>query len=370
MKLGMFLMPLHDPRAPVAPLLEEDRQCIIELDRLGYDEVWVGEHSSSTAEPITDPLQFLATVIHSTTQIRLGTGVLNLSQHHPMQMASNAAMFDNLSGGRFLLGIGPGGLASDMEAFGTLKADKNAMMVESMEMMQQLWAGEPPWNFNGKFWNFRIEKTMNPALGNGCIVKPLQKPHPEIFTTAMSAESWLAGIAGERGWGVISANFVSHHNTRKHWEIYRAGAERAGRRADWRKWRLARSVFVADSDAEAKAFLDRPGNSVRWYFNYFKQILGGAGRLSIIKPFDQELSDEACSVDWMLENIAITGSPATVLERLTAIVDDGGPFGGLLLAKADWDDRDAHLKSYRLMKEAVAPKLARYIEQTGERAAA
>lgn len=370
MKLGMFLMPLHDPEAPVAPLLEEDRQCIIELDRLGYDEVWVGEHSSSAAEPIADPLQFLATVIHATKNIHLGSGVLNLSQHHPLQMAANVGMFDNLSNGRFLLGIGPGGLATDMEAFGTMKADKNAMMVESMEMMQKLWAGEPPWKFDGQFWKFGIEKTVNVPLGNGRVVKPMQKPHPDIFTTAMSAESFLARIAGERGWGLISANFVSHRNVKRHWDFYREGAQKSGRPADWRKWRVARSVFVADSDAEAKAYLARPDASLRWYFGYFKRILGGANRLSIIKPFDQDLSDEACSVDWMLDNVAIAGSPGTVLERLTTLVDEIGPFGGLLTAKADWDDRAAHLKSYRLLKEAVAPKLARYIEQKSAKAAA
>jgi hypothetical protein len=75
------------------------------------------------------------------------------------------------------------------------------------------------------------------------------------------------------------------------------------------------------------------------------------------------MPDETVTVDWMLENIAIVGGPATVLARLVAIVDEVGPFGGLTLAKNDWDDRELNLKSYALMAEEVAPKLARYIEQ-------
>src|SRR3546814_2389681 len=99
MKLGLFLMPLHDPDKPLAPFLAEDRACVIELDKLGYDEVFVGEHYTATSEPITDPLQFLATLIPETRSIKLGTGVFNLPQHHPLQIAGNAALFANLSGG-------------------------------------------------------------------------------------------------------------------------------------------------------------------------------------------------------------------------------------------------------------------------------
>src|SRR3546814_10432124 len=100
MKLGLFRMPLHDPDNPLAPFLAEDRACVIELDKLGYDEVFVGEHYTATSEPITDPLQFLATLIPETRSIKLGTGVFNLPQHHPLQISGNAALFDNLSGGR------------------------------------------------------------------------------------------------------------------------------------------------------------------------------------------------------------------------------------------------------------------------------
>ena len=86
MKLGLFMMPLHDPDAALAPKLYEDRECIILLDQLGYDEVWVGEHYTALSE---SPFP------------------TRLPQHHPLQYAASAAQFDILSEGRFNMGIGP-----------------------------------------------------------------------------------------------------------------------------------------------------------------------------------------------------------------------------------------------------------------------
>ncbi len=117
MRLGLFMMPLHPPRKDYHQMLEEDLEAVIHADQLGFDDVWIGEHFSSMTEPITSPLTFLAKAIPLTKQIRLCTGVLNLPQQHPAVVAGFAAMFDHLADGRFLMGIGPGGLPSDFELF-------------------------------------------------------------------------------------------------------------------------------------------------------------------------------------------------------------------------------------------------------------
>lgn len=360
MKLGLFLMPLHDPAQPLAPKLREDRDCVIMLDELGYDEVFVGEHSTATSEPITDPLQFLASLIPVTKNIKLGTGVINLPQHHPLQIAGNAALFDVLSDGRLLMGIGPGGLGADMEVFGTLELDRNAMMVEAIDMVHQLWAGDPPWNIEGAFWQIKLENAVNTSLGHGCVIRPLQKPYPPVFTTAMNPKSGPAAIAGERGWGMISANFMPYGNARTHWETYCAGAEKAGLRPDPRQWRVGRSILVADSDAQAAEYLARENNSYWWYYDYFWRNLGSRGMLGIFKSSPDQ-PDSEITVNGMLSDVVISGSPKTVLDTLVQIVDEIGPFGGLLVAKKDWDDPAVHRKSFALLSEQVRPKLADYI---------
>ena len=101
-KLGLFTMPFHHPAREYATILEEDQEAIVLADRLGFTEAFVGEHASSGSERITSPLIFLATLIHRTRQIRLGTGVINLPQLHPATVAAHAAMFDHLSRGRLL----------------------------------------------------------------------------------------------------------------------------------------------------------------------------------------------------------------------------------------------------------------------------
>jgi len=369
MHLGLFLMPLHDPDAPLAPKLREDRECIIYLDQLGYDEVWVGEHCTATSEPIPDPLQFLATLIPVTRHIRLGTGVTNLPQHHPLQYACNAALFDLLSEGRFNMGIGPGGLGSDMEVYGTLTSDRNAMMVEAIDMVHKLWAGEPPWDLQGQFWNIQLQKTVNMSLGHGRVIKPVQKPYPPVFTTAMSPKSGPAGIAGERGWGLISANFMPYVNGRTHWQTYCEGAARAGLKPDRSKWRLARTILIADTDEQARAYLQRPGNSVWWYYDYFHRNLGGRGMLGIFKSRPEQ-PDSEITVQWMLDDIVVSGSPSTVLDRLVHIFDEVGPFGGLLAAKKDWDDPAIHKRSYQLLAETVMPRLRQHAASRALSAAA
>lgn len=118
MRLGYFTMPLHPLDREIAITLEEDRQAIILADKLGFHDAFVGEHLTDKAENVTNSMVFLATLIHQTSQIRLGTGTSNLSHSHPTLIASQAAMFDHLSKGRFIFGISPGALASDAEALG------------------------------------------------------------------------------------------------------------------------------------------------------------------------------------------------------------------------------------------------------------
>src|SRR2546426_5016989 len=78
--LGMFTMPFHHPARDYTTILDEDQEAILLADRLGFTEVFVGEHFSSWSERITSPLIFLATLINRTERIKFGTGVINMPQ--------------------------------------------------------------------------------------------------------------------------------------------------------------------------------------------------------------------------------------------------------------------------------------------------
>ena len=161
----------------------------------------VGEHVSATVEPIAAPLVFLATLIGQTKRIKLGTGVLCLPQHHPAQVAGQAALFDHLSRGRFLMGIGTGSLSSDVELFKVGgDTDRGAMVRESIEHILAIWDGEPPYRREGKYWDIALEDASRIEFGVGAFPKPYQKPHPPIAISILSPGSGSALMAGECGW--------------------------------------------------------------------------------------------------------------------------------------------------------------------------
>jgi len=184
MKLGFFIMPVHPLTRPYAETLREDREAFILADKLGYSEGYCGEHLTDLAENIPSSLMFCASLAGFTSKIKLGTAVVNLPFNHPLLVATQVAMIDNLLEGRLLLGIGAGVLRTDMEAMEQLDADRGAMFAEAIDHILKLWAGEAPYDIKGKYWNISTAKTLWPEIGLGNVVKPFQKPHPPILGTA------------------------------------------------------------------------------------------------------------------------------------------------------------------------------------------
>ena len=131
-----------------------------------------------------------------------------MPNNHPAAVAANIAMLDHLLDGRFIFGISPGGLLSDAEVFGNLDADRNAMFLECINQVLEIWASDPPYNIKGKYWNTVIERQLMLDLGQGFLPKPLQKPHPPIVVTAVAPFSKGVTEAAARGWDPISANFL------------------------------------------------------------------------------------------------------------------------------------------------------------------
>ena len=144
MRLGYFTMPMHPLHRDLTETLDEDREAIILADKLGFYDAFVGEHLTDKAENITNSLLFQATLIHSTRTIKLATGTTNLSQMHPVLIASHAAMFDHLSKGRFILGISPGNCVTDAEALGTFDEDRGKLFAECIDAILESGAATRP----------------------------------------------------------------------------------------------------------------------------------------------------------------------------------------------------------------------------------
>ena len=179
MQLGVFAMPLHRPEKPYAQALAEDREMTILADKLGFSEVWIGEHFTSKVEQIPSAMMFFASLINEAPNIRFGTGVVNLPHHHPGVVAAEAAMFDQLSGGRLMLGVGPGGLISDAEFFDeTDMVARNRIALEYTEAIQKLWATDEPFDFEASGLRLRNTTTHWPRHGLGLGKDGFRAPPP------------------------------------------------------------------------------------------------------------------------------------------------------------------------------------------------
>lgn len=357
MKYSMFMMPLHAPSRNVTQTLQEDREAIILADRLGFSEAYVGEHLTDAAETVTSSMIFLASLISETRNIVLGTGTLNLPNSHPAALAGQAAMLDHLLQGRFIMGISPGGLMSDAEAFGNLGKDRNAMFVECIDSILKIWDSEPPYDIEGKFWNITVQKTMIPEIGQGFMMKPFQRPHPPIVGTAVAPFSQGVTEMAKRGWQPISANFLMPEWVRTHWPKYVEGRVAVGATPHPDEWRVAKSVFVADDDATARRYAHEAGGPYHFYFKQLvRKLVGGGGRSNLFKT-DPAMPDSAITADYVTRRLVLAGTVNSVVDQILAFREQVGDFGQLLYACHDWQDAALGKRSMELFATEVMPRV-------------
>lgn len=357
MKLGTFMMPLHPPGRQPWQTYAEDREAILLADKLGYSEALVGEHVTDLAENVTSCLMFLASLVHDTKNIVLGSGTVNMPNSHPAAIAAQVAMLDHLLKGRFIFGISPGGLMSDAEVFGNYKKDRNAIFLESINMVLDIWKGSSPYDLTGQFFNVTTANTSIPEIGQGAIIKPYQMPHPPIVVTAVAPHSKGVTEAAKRGWTPISANFLLPEWVASHWPKYEEGCLSINKKPRGEDWRVAKSIFVSDDDKVARRY--GHGSEGPYHF-YFKQLIrklvGAGGRANLFK-LDQSEPDASITADTMTPKLVIAGTVNSVVEQIVAFREKVGPFGTLYYPCHDWVDPKLAKRSMELMAEQVMPKV-------------
>jgi len=172
----------------------------------------------------------------------------------------------------------------------------------------------------------------------------------------MSPSSQTVQVAAVRGWDVVTANFIPVSSVASHWRMFQKGAEEAGVAPDGDRWSVARHILVAESDAEAQAYLARPNHALVPYYQYMIDLFKRSEFTSVLKS-DEAQADDQLTVAWALEHLVIAGSPRTVADRILSLRDRVGPFGTIVMVAHDWDDPPFHLRSMALMAEQVMPLL-------------
>src|SRR3954466_9188728 len=155
MRFGLFMGPFHPTGQNPALALQRDLELIEHLDRLGFHEVWIGEHHSGGYEIISSPEVFIAAAAERTKHIRFGSGVNSLPYHQPLILADRFILLDHLTRGRVMLGCGPGQLTSDAHMLGIEADDQRPRMDEALEAIVRLLRDDEPVSMKTDWFELR-----------------------------------------------------------------------------------------------------------------------------------------------------------------------------------------------------------------------
>src|ERR1700728_1124057 len=230
LRFGAFIAPFHALDENPTQAIERDLELVQLMDRLGYEEAWIGEHHSAGFEIIASPEVFIAAAAERTKKIRLGTGVVSLPYHNPLMTANRIIELDHQTRGRVMFGVGPGLLPSDAMMLGIDPMTQRDRMLEGIQVIMRLFNGEVV-----------TEKSDWYNLVNArAHLLPYTKPHPEIAVA--SAVSPSAGrAAGKYGWGMLcvaATNADGFDALATNWQIANEIAAESGRTMDRSRPRL------------------------------------------------------------------------------------------------------------------------------------
>ena len=139
---GVFLAPFHPLDEDPTESLHRDFELVARLDRLGYEEAWIGEHHSAGFEIIASPEVFIAAAAERTKRLRFGTGVVSLPYHNPLMIANRIIQLDHQTRGRVMFGVGPGLLTTDAMMLGVDPMTQRDRMAGGLEVILRLFNGE------------------------------------------------------------------------------------------------------------------------------------------------------------------------------------------------------------------------------------
>lgn len=342
MKFSNFLFPAamtpdqdHDR---IQETLREAQLC----DELGMEMLWLAEHHFDGICAYVDPVTFAAALASSTKQIKIGFAVAQMSLHHPIRMAEQMALIDNISKGRLVVGLGRGTAYNiyDYQGYGIDPAEAYERLIESEELMIKAWTTENL-EHKGKFWNVRL-----PLLRP----RPYTKPHPSIIR-ACSGEEAMLGMAREGR--PFLMNIQSNEVTKHRMDLYRKTLRESGfdeatvaRNVD-DTW-VWRNIFVGETDAEAERLaLGAFHTQQEFRMAMRKKVYAEQGLL-----LKQDSGPHARN---QVQHSLLCGSPATVCEAISEI-DRIGVGGLILVFRLGPMPYEVAANSIRLFMKKVAPQ--------------
>jgi limonene 1,2-monooxygenase len=345
LNFGVFVTPFHPIGQSPTVALEYDLDRTVALDRLGYDEVWYGEHHSGGYELISCPEVFIAAAAERTKHIRLGTGVVSLPYHHPLMVADRWVLLDHLTRGRVMFGTGPGALPSDAYMMGIDPVEQRQMMQESLEAILALFRAGPDERINRHCDWFTLRDAQ-------LHIRPYTWPYPEISTAAMVSPSGPR-LAGTLGTSLLSLSMSvpgGYAALEDAWRIVVDKAAEAGRpEPDRTNWRVLGVVHLADTREQA---IEDCTYGLKDFANYF----GAAGFVPLSNDVDEATqSPREFVADYAAQGNCCIGTADDAIAYISDLLERSGGFGTFLMLGHDWANPQATYHSYELFARKVMP---------------
>ena len=243
MRFGILLDHQYARNENVTARIPELVDFVETVRELGFDSVFGIHHYLSPLRTL-QPMPLLARLVEHTGEMQIGSGILILPLGHPVHHAEEVATLDQLSGGRFVLGVGAGYRNEEFAAFGVPRKERSSRMVEALDVMTKLWTGESVTHDGA---HFHLEDARLSML-------PVQRPHPPIWIGANSPAgieraarlgyAWLAPGNVKRNWAIGNLSAYREH-------LVAAGHDPAGR-----TYPIHRDLCIADSRDEALAMVE------------------------------------------------------------------------------------------------------------------
>jgi limonene 1,2-monooxygenase len=338
LRFGIFLAPHHRVGFSPTQQIRDDIDLIIELDRLGFHEAWIGEHHSGGSEIIASPEVFIAAVAERTQRIKLGTGVNSLPYHHPFILADRWVLLSHLTRGRAMFGAGPGSLPTDSWQMGLDPLENRKIMEVSLEAIVALLEGEEP--VTRETATFTLKDARLQLL-----------PYENQFDLRVAAMISPSGprAAGRFGIGMISvaATIPQGFTALKDaWGIAEERATEFGRTVDRANWGVVAPVHLADTVEQAHRDVH---HGMSDWLHYFKK--------TVPLPIGAEADNIPDAIEELTQTtgLAVIGTPDMAIEQIERLMDQTGGIGTFLIQAHDWANPAATYRSFELFSQHVMP---------------
>ena len=342
MKLAIWSTTAPRENSTHAEMFRRQLEEVELAERIGIDQIWFFEHHLIPTAPVPSPNLLIAAAARTTSRIRFASMVNILPFRHPLLVAEEAAMLDNLTNGRFDMGLGRGLRPPEFAAFGVDQQQSREMFLESFDIIRRVWADEI-FSYRGKHWTVDKNGPLSPPL--------VQRPHPPFLVSAQSEESLRWAAQHDIPFAQIDSLAAQ---ARRDAALYR-DVQTAHGHAPTPRLYLMREIYVADSDARARAEAEPYLRQYWELWNRYTQFTRG-GRLPDSYDFWRRQAPmlHAMSFDEIVANdMVILGGPDTVAETVLRLASQLDPMGLTLIFKLGAMPYDMVEQSMRGFGEAV-----------------